>query len=207
MTLTDIARRLNRRHPQLPCLWLMSDSVRLADPVAALASLYPGEGVIFRHYDAPDREALAARLARECRRRRLKLLIAGDRALALRVGADGMHWPEYQLRRLPGPPQRPVPWWIDTAAVHSPAALFRAARCGMDAALLSPVFTTASHAGARGLGPIRFARFTIDLTLPVYALGGVTAATAPRLFGSRAVGLAGIDGICTRKPRDRAIDR
>ena len=98
-------------------------------------------------------------------------------------------------RRGPGiwqPWRRPD--WIVTAAAHSRAALFRAARAGADAALLSPVFWTASHPLAPALGPLRFAAWCRSSPLPVYALGGISARTARRLRAGGGAGFAGISG-------------
>lgn len=199
--LARMAERLNRRQrrrsagPALPPLILMTDEGRLADPVPALAALPPGAAVILRHYRAADRVALARRLKLACRRSGLRLIIAaapGERgpagALAARIGADGVHLPE----RLVGRPRWRRPGWLVTAAAHGPAGLRRARRADADAALLSPVFPSESHPGARVLGPLRFAAWARRAPLPVYALGGVDAVTARRLAGSNAVGVAGI---------------
>jgi len=185
------------RSRRLPPLILLTDDVRLPDPAAAVSRLRRGSAVILRHYNTPDRAALARTLARICRRRGLRLLIAGDWRLAAAVGADGVHLPEGLVRRGPGAwnaglPRRPG--FLVTAAAHSPAALFRAVRAGADAALLSPVFPTASHPGAPTLGVLRFALWCRSAPLPVYALGGVDTRTAPRLAGSGLAGLAGIGG-------------
>jgi thiamine-phosphate pyrophosphorylase len=88
--------------------------------------------------------------------------------------------------------------WIVTAAAHSPIAIRLAARLGVDAVLLSPVFATASHPDARTLGPLRFARWARESPVPVYALGGIDAARARRLRGSGAVGFAGIGGLANQ---------
>ncbi len=197
-----LARRTDRYKPRtrrraLPPLILLTDSRRLPDPLPAAAQLARGNAVILRHYDAPDREALARRLAALCRRRGVLLLVAGDWRLAWRIGADGVHLPEGLARRGPrswgaGVPHRPG--FLVTAAAHSPPAIRRAARAGADAVLLSPVFPTASHPGAKTLGTLRFARWCRMATVPVYALGGVSRDTAPRLAGSGVAGLAGIGG-------------
>jgi len=55
--------------------------------------------VIFRHYGHKDRAMLATRLAALCRRRRLVFCVAGDWRLAARVGAAGLHLPEYLARQ------------------------------------------------------------------------------------------------------------
>ncbi len=62
-------------------------------------------------------------------------------------------------------PRRP-PAAGDRAAPEY-AGLFSAARAGADAALLSPVFWTASHPLAPALGPLRFAAWCRSSPLPV----------------------------------------
>lgn len=177
----------------LPPLIVMTDSRRLADPTPAIAGLERGCAVILRHYGEPGREEMARWLAGLCRRRGLRLLIAGDGRLAAAVGAGGVHLPEAAALRGPGVWSRwRRPGWLVTAAAHSPAALFAAVRAGADAALLSPVFATPSHPDAHPLGPLRFAAWCRRSPLPVYALGGISPSAARRLAGSGAVGLAGI---------------
>ncbi|MCW5699414.1 MAG: thiamine phosphate synthase [Rhodospirillales bacterium] len=181
----------------------MTDATRLPDPLPAVAALPRGAAVILRHYESPDREALARKLAHLCRRRGVRLLIAGDTRLAIRVGADGVHLPEHVLahgsrvwalwRR-----QRRPRGWLVTAAAHSSAALHRAARAGIDAVLLSPVFATPSHPGARTIGPLRFTAMTGTSPLPVYALGGINTKTARRLIASGLAGIAAIGGLQTK---------
>lgn len=195
-TVANLARRLNCRHPagrRMPALILMTDSHRLPDPGPAAERLPAGALVIFRHYDDAARADKLRSLVRLCRRRRLGLLVAGDRRLALACGADGVHLPEALVPR--GRLRRRKRGWFVTAAAHSEAALRRAAGAGVDAVLLAPVFATASHPGAPALGPLRFARLVRRSPVPVYALGGVNQTTARRLAGSGAVGIAGIGAL------------
>lgn len=176
-----------------PRLALMTDETRLSDPAAAIRALPRGSIVILRHYDAPGRDGLARRLAMLCKSRRLRFLVAGDWRLAAQVGADGLHLPENMAKRGRGPWARRR--WLVTAAAHSGRALFRAARAGADAALLAPVFPTASHPGRPALGAVRFAALVRRSPIPVYALGGIDPATARRLKGAGQAGFAGIGGI------------
>ncbi len=175
---------------------MLTDSVRLPDPEGAIAGLPRGSGIILRDYAHPDRRALAETLRSASRNLGLRLLIAGDARLAMAIRADGLHLPEGLVKQGPGAWRAwRRPGWLVTAAAHSPAALRRAAKAGVDAALLSPVFPTASHPDAQGLGPVRFARWCGEGPIPVYALGGIDAASARRLIGSRSVGLAGIGAL------------
>ncbi len=199
-SLTDAARHLKgprrRARGGLPTLILMTDDARLPDPVASIEALPRGSAVIYRHYRLGDREPLARKLAGLCRRRGILLLIAGDARLAAAVGADGLHLPEglAQRRAWHGWARRRKGWLL-TVSAHSPRSLFMAARIGADAALLAPVFTTASHPKIRALGPLRFAAWVRSSPVPVYALGGITRANAHRLKHTGLVGIAAIGGL------------
>ena len=184
------------RRGRLPTLWLMTDDVRGGDVAAAMRSLPRGAGVIFRHYGASDREALAQAWRREARALGLIFLVAGDLRLALRVHADGFHAPEALAHRLAAA-RRALPRTILTAAAHGRRGLVAAQRYGADAVLLSPVFPTRSHSGALPLGPLRFAALASAARLPVIALGGIDDRSAQRLAGTRVAGFAAI-GALTR---------
>ncbi len=203
MSVTDLRRRLNLsptvKHQggkvMYPGFILMTDEERLADPVAVLASLPRGSAVILRHYGAPGREELATRLVAASKRRGVRVLVAADARLAAEIGADGLHLPEAMAARGPYVWRKwRKPGWLVTAAAHSPAALHRAKAAGADAALLSPVFPTESHPDGAALGVLRFAAWCRKSPLPVYALGGVSAANVRRLKGCGARGVAGISG-------------
>jgi len=197
-SLADLARTLKFRAARrsLPGLVLLTDEIRLPDPLAAVARLPAGSWVILRHYGDPQREALARSLAKLCRAKRLVLLVAGDFRLAVANGA-GLHLPEGLVRQA-----RPGwrLWKIKgraplTIAAHSRLALHHARRAKADAALLSPVFPTNSHPGAKALGALRFRQWARGAAVPVYALGGINASTARGLSGSGAAGLAAIGGL------------
>lgn len=195
-TLAEVARALNAAHPaggRLPALVFVTDDARVADPVAALAQLPKGCAILFRHYDHPGRAELAARVVDAAHDQGRIAFVAGDMALARSVGADGLHLPSHLLTTQ-------ADWrrhWsgLITAAAHSADELQRAEQAGCDAALLSPVFATASHPHTEHLGNERFKALVQSTRLPVYALGGITSKTAPELLGSGAVGLAAVSGL------------
>jgi thiamine-phosphate pyrophosphorylase len=179
----------------------MSDEVRLPDPLAALGRLPRGAGLVLRHYRAQGREGLARELMAKAKPRGIAVLVAGDSRLAARVRAGGQHMPEALVgaplaldRKILG--KKP----IVTMAAHSVRAVFRAARLGADAAILGPVFATASHPGRRPLGHLRLARICRQSPIPVYAVGGIGPGTARRLKGSGAAGIAGIGAVLPPGP-------
>ncbi len=176
--------------PALPRLWLMTDDTR-GDAEASMTRLPPGAAIIFRHYDAPDREALGAHLHDIARAHGHLFLVAGDPRLAARLRADGFHAPEALAHRIPLA-RRLLPRGLVTMAAHDARGVIAAQRYAPDSILVSPVFPTDSHPGAQGLGPVRFAALAHATSIPVIALGGVTSQRWRRLKGSRAHGFAGI---------------
>lgn len=192
--LASIAARLNRSAgaSALPSLFFFTDPVRTPDPLKIAARLPRGAAIVYRHFGAQNRVKTALQLSALCRRRGLILLIGADLALARKLGA-GVHWPE---RAMPGSKRTRQ---LETAAAHSPAAIARAARAGMDAVVLSAIFpstsTSTSASATAPLGALKAGRLARGASLPVFALGGVNARNAARLIGRGFAGVAAIDGL------------
>ena len=112
--------------------------------------------------------------------------------IALAAGAAGVHLPSgsfapRELRTIT------PPGFLIGASCHSREDLERAQAGGADYAYLSPVFAPLSKDDSREpLGLATFAERIRGLTIPIFALGGVTPA---RLSECLAVGAAGIAGI------------
>lgn len=150
----------------------------------AIERLPRGGGILFRHYrlERSARARLARQIARAARRRGLVLLIAGDEALACRLGAAAVHQPIGRRRSaLPR-----------TYAVHDAAQLRRAASSAAWAVFLSPLFATRSHPGRAQLGAMRAAALVRLAPMPVFALGGMSKR---RFAALRRLGFAGWAGI------------
>ncbi|MDZ4866514.1 MAG: thiamine phosphate synthase [Alphaproteobacteria bacterium] len=189
--LARVAARLNARHGRgLPSLILMTDDARDVDWVEAVSALPRGAAVIVRHREPHAREALARRLRGVAVTRGVKMLIADDEALAVRVGADGMHVPQRRAARIAAI-KASHPRWLVTASAHGVASV--AAARDADAVIVAPVFATATHPGAASLGAVRFALLARG-ALRVYALGGVDAVSVQRLTALRISGVALIGG-------------
>jgi thiamine-phosphate pyrophosphorylase len=154
---------VTKRHIPLPQHWLVSDARNDAVLEAALLKLPRGSGLIFRHYhlDTAERRARFTVLARIARSRGHLVVLSGTARLARRWGADGA----YGADLLRGPA------CLRLATAHSLRDLRRTGRC--DAVLLSPVFATRSHPGAKPLGVLRFRLLAARGPVPVIALGGM----------------------------------
>lgn len=162
--------------------------MRTPDILRIARRLPSGFGIVWRHFGAPDRLATGRDLARICRQRGITLLVSADPALALRIGADGVHWPE---ARLTGARH---PHLIETAAAHSASAIARAARLGIDAVFVSAIFESRSPSAGKPLGPLKLRQLARASDIPVYALGGITPHNAARAM-HHAAGWAAVDAV------------
>jgi len=181
------------RDPGRPALLFFTDPVRTPAPWLTAAGLPRGAAVIYRSFGAPEARSVAERLRGLTAARGVRLLIGLDADLAEAVGADGVHLPERALERAEDLRRR-HPGWQVTGAVHSTASL--AGARALSAAVLSPVFAAGGSSGHRpALGVAAFAAAVRAAPVPVYALGGITAANADALKGTGACGLAGVGSI------------
>lgn len=179
-----------RHRKNMPLIWLMTDE-RIDDTalLVAVARLPRGRaGIIFRHYrtEPGARRALFDAVRAIARRRRLVLMLAGTAREAAAWAADGWHGRD--ARRATRPMRHSAP-------VHDAREMAAARRGRADMVLLSPLFPTRSHPGGASLGRVRFAALTRGATMPVVALGGVTAGHGRVLRAIGAVGWAAIDGL------------
>ncbi|WP_114096423.1 thiamine phosphate synthase [Thalassospira profundimaris] len=202
-TLIKQARQLNLRNGGptgvIAPVILITDDLRLPDPVAAIKQLPPDSMVIFRHYDHPHRARLAATLRQICRARHIPFLVANDLSLALTVSADGLHLPQYRILQTPH-----IYWQIPrdivvTSACHDMLTLrhlaLLPARYRPDGVLISPVFPTRSHPGAPTLSHrtvLHMASICKHLGITPIGLGGINAKTCRNLRSSSLASLAGI---------------
>lgn len=194
------ARRARAGQGGWPALWLFTDAARLPDPRAAAAQLPKGLcGVVFRHDRFARRAALGRDLARICRARRLALVVAGDARLAARLQA-GLH---LRRGRRSGPARRRR--GLLTSSAHDAREVVRARRAGAALVFLGPAFPTASHPGARTLGPLRWALLARRGGVPALALGGIDGATARALPARLCAGAAAIGALAVSERSGRPL--
>lgn len=145
---------------------------------------------------APDQlRAFTKQVLSLARTYQAKVLINGDAELARAIGADGVHFTSAQLLAMPS---RPDPdYGLCGASCHNAEELFAAEQLGLDFAVLGPVQATLSHPGLAPLGWRRFATLIRDYPLPVYALGGLSAADLSIAQEMGAHGIAVMRGVGT----------
>lgn len=136
---------------------------------------------------AKELESFAASVVLHCHHYGAKVVINADAALALRVGADGVHLTARQVMALPA---RPADLALIGASCHNAAELSKAITLKVDFAILGPVQATRSHPDVAPLGWERFAELVQGTPLPVYALGGLSAADVQTAWRHGAHGVA-----------------
>ncbi|MGH7964950.1 MAG: thiamine phosphate synthase [Candidatus Binatia bacterium] len=147
--------------------------------------------------EVPAREFLAiARAVRAICQQYGCVLIINDRAdIALAVAADGVHLGQEDLpleaaRKVLGPDR------LIGISTHDPAQALAAARDGADYIGFGPLFGTRTKAtgySARGLDQLREIRALVSL--PIVAIGGITAERAPAALAAGADAVAMISDI------------
>lgn len=127
------------------------------------------------------------------------LLLNGPADLATELGFDGVHAPEGLILE-----QRPAGVRWLSAAVHTIEGVRRAERAGADLVAFGSVYEPGSHPGMpAGLDALRLV--TMATSLPVFAIGGITADRIEGCVAAGAAGVAVISGILGAPDIERAV--
>lgn len=139
---------------------------------------------------------LVAAAVEACRKAGAEALVNGDIGLAQELGV-GVH---LRARQLQGLSERPLLGGLAVAAsCHSAEDLELAQRLDCDFAVLGSVLATASHAEATPLGWDGFAKLRESVSLPIYAIGGLSPAHLPDARRNGAQGIAAIRSLWPHK--------
>lgn len=122
--------------------------------------------------DAGELRRIAPALLALARGKHARVLVSSRHDESLWQMFDGVQLTARDLARLDERPRAA----LVAASVHDRDELARAQQLGCDFAVLGPVRPTPSHPGAPTLGWEGFARIARDTPIPLYAIGGLTAA-------------------------------
>ncbi|HEY5639983.1 MAG TPA: thiamine phosphate synthase [Dehalococcoidia bacterium] len=179
----------------LPCLMLVTDRTQAGGEdrlVEAVAAAVEGgvNAVQLREKDLPppDLTRLARRL-REAIGGRALLVVNGNADVARDLGADGLHLPS------DAPFARPDGVALVGRSVHSVEDAVRAEREGADYVIAGPIYETASHPDRPAAGVELVSRAATALSIPVVAIGGITAPRVPDVLSAGAAGVAVISAV------------
>jgi len=180
---------------ELPRLYAITDRRRYGEDFLKTLEGVLRRGVRMlqlREKDLKDRELydLALRV-RELTRRYGALLLINERFdVAVAVEADGVHLPERSFP--PSVVKRLFPNLIVGFSAHSSQSAKYAQEEGADFITFGPVFRTSSHPQVEPVGTQELRRVTSEVSLPVYALGGITWDRMKLCYKNGAYGVAGI---------------
>ena len=133
--------------------------------------------------------ALAKRL-REAIAGRALLLVNGSPVAAREAGADGAHMPEYAASLVERPPGL-----LAGRSVHSVEAALRAEAESADYVIFGPIYETQSHVATMQAGVAALREVADAVSIPVIAIGGVTAPSVQEVMHAGASGVAVIRAI------------
>ncbi|MDD3926274.1 MAG: thiamine phosphate synthase [bacterium] len=177
---------------RLPCLMAVTDGCLYGkDLLESIEAVLAGGMDALQLREKTLTTADLYRLARQvlpvCRRYGALLLINGRADVALAAGADGVHLgggslPPSEVRRLAG---RDFLIGFSAHAAVEPVQVADA-----DYATVSPVYPTPCKPGAAGIGPAGLAEANAALSLPLLALGGISAERIPEVAAAGAAGAA-----------------
>ncbi len=142
---------------------------------------------------ASDLARLAAQLHEAIGRRAL-LIVNGNADVACGVPADGLHLPA------DAPFARPDGVTLVGRSVHSVEAAVRAEQEGADYVIAGPIYETPSHRDVAAAGVRLVSAVVAAVSVPVIAIGGITAARVPDVLSAGAGGVAVISAILGAEP-------
>lgn len=143
---------------------------------------------LYRDKENPDYERFAAAFISVCEAYGVAAMLHQDIAMAVRLGAEGVHLTSNQFDEIAGAKAAGLLTFI---SAHSIVELAHASADGADAATYSPVFESPGKGIPKGLEDLKETAGKIDL--PVIALGGIV--TPGQIEAVKAAGAAGFASI------------
>ncbi len=180
---------------QLPNLYAITDSIRYGEDFEQTLRKVLHQGVKMVQLREKNKSGRAyyqlALKVRQITKEFFAMLLINDRVdIALAVLADGVHLPANGLP--PSVVKKIAPELIVGYSAHSLEEAFYAQKEGADFITLSPIFQTSSHPETKPLGLSYLKEVASKVSIPVYALGGITWEKIKLCYKNGAYGVAGI---------------
>ena len=150
-------------------------------------------GIILREKDLPEKEyaELAAAVLEISEEHNVPCFLHSHTETAEAFGCDGVH---FSLQDLRTHPEAAKPFRRVSVSCHSAADLAEAQRLGATQALLGNIYETECKKGLPGRGLAFLKEGCATVTIPVYAIGGVTPERLPEVLQAGAAGGAMMSG-------------
>lgn len=148
---------------------------------------FKAKGLDATAYRTLAQKVIALAHAHDCR-----VLLSGEAGLVTELGADGLH---LDSKALAACTQRTLPdGYLLAVSGHTLEALQQGESIGASFAVLSPINYTSAHPDIEPLGWEGLRSVAAAISLPVYALGGVSADDMGAALEAGAQGIAGNKG-------------
>lgn len=143
--------------------------------------------IILREKDLSEKEykGLALKALEICRRHRVPMACNSFYKVAAEIGAEGIHLPLALAETISLSPYKNV-----GISVHSPDEALRAQELGADYIVYGHIFATDCKKGLPPRGTEQLRKICHSLTIPTYAIGGITPQNYKEVIN------AGARGIC-----------
>lgn len=164
--------------------------------IERIAAVHPA-GIILREKDLPEEEyrSLAEQVLEICRKQETPCILHGFYDTALELGCDRIHLPLSVLKDMePGKRKR---FRILGASCHSAEDAVLAEEMGCSYITAGHIFETDCKKGLPGRGLEFLEEVCRKVTVPVYAIGGITAADMGRIRQAGAAGACVMSGLMT----------
>lgn len=178
-----------------------TDALKINNPESIILNLPKFSAIIVREYslDKNERESFAKKIINLARKKNIKVLIAKDISLALKLNADGVHFSDHD--RLPVNFFNKKSFaknFILSLSCHSIKSFIRAIKHQPDLVFLSPIFKTTSHLHNKAFGInnlkkiVKFAQEK-QVRSNIFALGGIQEKNLKLIRKMRLNGIGAID--------------
>ena len=162
--------------------------------IERIAACHPA-GIILREKElSPDEyKALAAQVMELCEQYDVPCILHSFVDAALELHADAIHLPLHILREMT--PEQKAPFRVIGASCHSAEEAAEAQRLGCTYITAGHVFETDCKKGLPGRGLAFLKAVCGSVSIPVYAIGGISADNIASVRGAGAKGACVMSGL------------
>lgn len=164
------------------------------EQMEGIAKAHPA-AIVLREKDMQPEEykKLAVSVMDICQRFSVPCILHNFADIAIELNAGALHLPMHLLRKLPA--HQKEMFRILGASCHSLEEAVEAEQAGCTYIMAGHVFETDCKKGVKPRGLEFLKEICGQLSIPVYALGGITAKNAHLAFGAGAYGVSVMSGL------------
>ena len=156
---------------------------------------YINIGIIYRNYDAPNRETELIKIAKACKKKRYQLFVSNNIKLAIKVGADGVYIPSFnKTKKFLNLEMKNL---TILGSAHNQKEISEKISQKCRAIFLSPIFYV--EKSINFLNVYKFNYLSRSSKVNIFALGGINEHNIRKLRLLHIKGFGGI-GVFKKKP-------